>query len=90
MHTDSEHRFLIAEIHALDKAKWLASEIAHRDLTDDNNFYVEWINCNGALFRAAWCNSRCYYCTRLHDCYDQILDDCENFIPLEETDDGSE
>jgi hypothetical protein len=68
---------MTAELRAIEKAKWLASEAAGHDL--GNDFCVAWIADHAAEFRNAYDTSLCKTCHNINHCYDQLKVDCSRY-----------
>jgi hypothetical protein len=78
--------FLLAEINAIDKAKYIESQKANKDLYYDDQgkptqtFYLDWIKSHGKEFRDAWKESVCRFCKNTMFCKDCLRKECENFV----------
>jgi len=86
-------RFIVAQIHAMDKAIYIASEQARKNLRFDNQghhtdvFFIDWIQNHAFKFCQAWNVSLCRNCRHVTQCYDCLKEDCAKF---EKTDDYQE
>ena len=82
--------FLAAQIHAIEKALYIASEKANRDLRYDYNgypseeFFFYWIQNHSKGFREAWHVSLCKSCKNVCTCHDCLKDECLHFEQCEE------
>lgn len=80
-----KEKYLMAQVHALDKAIYLASEKAKRNLRFDKDgkltdeYYIHWINENAPDFRNAWGTSLCKDCKKILSCYDCLKEKCDKF-----------
>lgn len=77
--------FLDKQMDEINRAKWIESEKARRDLGKDNaghetsTFYLNWIKDHAAEFRDSWDNSCCKTC-QCYGCTDEPKLSCPNYI----------
>lgn len=78
-------KFLIAQIHAIEKSIYLESEKANFNLRYDHNgqpsqqFFLKWIDEHASDFKEAWGISLCKTCKKVCVCYDCLKETCDNF-----------
>jgi len=78
-------KFLIAQMHAIDKSVYIESEKARKNLRFDQNgqpseqFFIQWVETHAESFKKAWNNSVCKDCKKIHSCYDCLKDTCPFF-----------
>jgi hypothetical protein len=83
------NKFLTAQIHAIEKSIYIASEKANRNLRLDTHgkfteeFLSKWINKHADKFRDAWSTSICKKCKRVLACYDCLKEQCNLFDQTE-------
>jgi hypothetical protein len=80
-----DQKYLLAEIHAMDKAVYIESEKVGRNLRldfqgrDSQMFFIEWIGKHASYFNAAWKTSLCVNCKNVTKCYDCLKQECDYF-----------
>ena len=86
MNNYSEFRlYMIAQIHAIEKSKFIESQKACRDLffDDDRNpsqkFFEYWIDTHGEAFRKAWPYSICRTCSHITTCCNCLKTNCSDY-----------
>lgn len=78
-------KFLIAQMHAIDKSVYIASEKANQNLRLDENgqptqqFIIQWVKTHAESFKKAWNSSACKDCKKINSCYDCLKDSCPFF-----------
>lgn len=78
-------KFITAQIHAIEKSIYIASEKANRNLRFDYNgcptedFFIHWIESHSEKFRSAWSISICKNCKNLMNCNDCLKEKCDSF-----------
>ncbi|MDD5650470.1 MAG: hypothetical protein PHF86_08660 [Candidatus Nanoarchaeia archaeon] len=78
-------KFLTAQIHAIDKSVYLASEKENFDLRYDydgkpsEQYFLQWVDVHASGFKNAWETSLCKTCKKVSNCYDCLRDSCPSF-----------
>ena len=80
-------KYLLAEVHAMDKSIYIASEKARRNLRYDDQgrpteeYFIEWVTRHAPDFNAAWPISLCRQCRNVIYCHDCLKEDkCQGYI----------
>jgi hypothetical protein len=83
-----EDKFLAAEINAIERSVYIASEKANRNLRFDYNgcpsqdYFLHWVETHAEKFREAWPHSICKKCKNIFSCHDCLKQECLSFDPL--------
>lgn len=78
-------KFLIAQLHAIDKSIFIDSQKAGHDLRYDSSgqptqqCYFDWIKIHGGEFNTGWDNSLCKDCKNVKVCYNCLKEKCPSF-----------
>ena len=78
-------KFLTAQKNAIEKAIYLESEKAHKNLhydpkTNQNDeVSIQWVNQHASNFDKAWDKSICKNCKKIYNCNDCLKEICDNF-----------
>jgi len=76
------HKFVVAQVHAIEKSVYIESEKANKNLRYDSSgnpsdeFIVCWIEQHAGKFREAWEKSDCQFCKKVFECYDCLKTNC--------------
>jgi hypothetical protein len=82
---DELSNFLIAQVHAMDKAIFIESQKVNRNLRLDyygnetQDFFMNWIYFHAANFNKAWFISVCKKCVHVKNCYNCLKTECSDF-----------
>lgn len=71
-------KFIHTEMRQIDIEKWTYGERIQMD--PGQEYIIEWINQNAALYRQLWNNSKCQTCESWKNCGHLVKADCENYI----------
>jgi hypothetical protein len=83
--TVEHERFLKAEIAEIERARWIESEKAHRDLSKDeegrstDTFCLHWVGDHAEEFRKKWDKSCCKTC-QCYGCVSEPKESCDKHI----------
>lgn len=84
MKTIDFNKFILAQLHAIEKSIYIESEKSHTNLRYINgklneDFFINWIDIHAKEFYEAWDKSLCKDCKNVTTCYDCLKDKCYNF-----------
>jgi hypothetical protein len=78
MESDEMHKFMHSEMMCIDVAKWYEGERIKRD--PGQEFILQWIQTNAAMWRCRWNSSNCKDCLNWQNCGHYLLSSCQKYI----------
>ena len=72
-----DEEFILCEIMRVDLDKWLDGCKKNED--PGNDYVLDWVTKNAAKYREQWESSKCYSCSKWHDCGWKALSECQDY-----------